>query len=86
MTQRQLTFNDVEELRGWLDGVEEVLQQQEIDETPTKCDDVCEKQPPLIKQVITNYLQECAETRILPSFEDAKTIAILDSILSKYNA
>lgn len=72
----------------------------ELDETPTKNDQhmpeldqsesdeflsAMDRATTPIEDVITNFLSAHRSNSTLPTLEQAKTIAILDSINSKYN-
>jgi hypothetical protein len=56
----------------------------EQDETPTKVDTPPEPSNTLIEDVITHYLEQCLDAGVVPSLDDAKSIAILDQINRSY--
>jgi hypothetical protein len=63
---------------------EESTSSTEQDETPTKVDTPPEASSTLIEDVITHYLEQCLDAGVVPSLDDAKSIAILDAINRSY--
>jgi hypothetical protein len=63
---------------------EESTSSTEQDETPTKVDEPPEASNTLIEDVITHYLEQCLDAGVVPSLDDAKSIAILDAINRSY--
>ena len=79
---RQLDIYDF--LKEFSNLIEESEATTEQDETPTKVDEPPETSNTLIEDVITHYLEQCLDAGVVPSLEDAKSIAILDQINRSY--
>ena len=79
---RQLDIYDfLEELSKLAEESEATTEQ---DETPTKVDEPEKVNSTLIDDVITHYLEQCLDAGVVPSLDDAKSIAILDAINRSY--
>ena len=71
-----------------LQAIAEEMQQEEIDETPTKCDEVCEEpvkpKPSPIETMISGFIANMTEAGQIPSLEQTQSIILLDALVSKY--
>jgi hypothetical protein len=67
-----------------------------VDETPTTSDfdppidndfseDYEPKKPSLLEEVVSNFLETCADESKLPTLEETQVILALDALISKYN-
>ena len=77
-------YNDTvtDELEEANEAFREAAEQDAISQT---ADEMPLENRPLLDRVIYHFLRDCEEAHKLPTYEQAKTIELLDELVQKYN-